>query len=100
LSAFIDQHRDRFGVEPIFKVLPIAPSTYFAHAARHADPNLRSDRAKRDAELIPEVQRVYRENFEVYGVRKVWRQLRREDFDVARCTVGRLMQRLGLLRLM
>ena len=96
MTAFIDQHRDRFGVEPICEVLPIAPSTYFAHAARRADPNLRSDRAKRDAELIPEVQRVYRENFEVYGVRNVWRQLRRERFDVARCTVERLMQRLGL----
>ena len=94
MTAFIDQHRDRFGVEPICEVLPIAPSTYYAHAARRADPNLRSDRAKRDAELIPEVQRVYRENFEVYGVRKVWRQLRRERFDVARCTVERLMQRL------
>jgi hypothetical protein len=57
LIAFIDQHRDRFGVEPICEVLPIAPSTYFAHAARRADPNLRSDRAKRDAVLIPEVQR-------------------------------------------
>jgi putative transposase len=96
LTKFIDQHRDRFGVEPICEVLPIAPSTYFAHAARRADPNLRSERAKRDAELIPEVQRVYRENFEVYGVRKVWRQLRRERCDVARCTVERLMKRLGL----
>jgi len=93
---FIDQHRDRFGVEPICKVLPIAPSTYFAHAARRADPTLLSDRAKRDAVLMPEVQRVHRENFEVYGVRKVWRQMRREDFDVARCTVERLMKRLGL----
>ena len=93
---FIDQYRDRFGVEPICEVLPIAPSTYFAHAARRADPNLRSERAKRDAELIPEVQRVYRENFEVYGVRKVWRQLGREHADVARCTVERLMKRLGL----
>jgi transposase InsO family protein len=96
LSDFIDQHRDRFGVEPICEVLPIAPSTYFAHTARRADPNLRSHRAKRDAELILEVQRVYRENFEVYGVRKVWRQLRRERCDVARCTVARLMKRLGL----
>ena len=96
MTAFIDQHRDRFGVEPICEVLPIAPSTYFAHAARRADPNLRSERAKRDAELIPEVQRVYRENFEVYGVRKVWRQLGREHADVARCTVERLMKRLGL----
>jgi hypothetical protein len=67
---FIDQHRDRFGVEPICKVLPIAPSTYFPRAARHRDPALRSDRAKRDAALIPEVQRIHRENFSVYGVRK------------------------------
>jgi putative transposase len=96
MTAFIDQHRDRFGVEPICKVLPIAPSTYFSHAACRADPDLRSDRAKRDAALLPEVQRVHRENFEVYGVRKVWRQLRRERFDVARCTVARLMNRLGL----
>jgi putative transposase len=93
---FIDQHRDRFGVEPICKVLPIAPSTYFARAACRRNPELRSDRAKRDAALIPEVQRVFRENFEVYGVRKVWRQMRREDFDVARCTVGRLMKHLSL----
>ena len=81
---FIDQHRDRFGVESICKMLPIAPSTYFAHAARHRNPDLRSDRAKCDAALMPEVQRVYHENFAVYGVRKVWRQLPREDIDVAR----------------
>jgi len=68
---FVDQHRDRFGIEPICKVLPIAPSTYFAHAARRPNPDLRSDRAKRDAVLIPEVQRVHRENFEVYGVRSI-----------------------------
>ena len=66
------------------------------HAARGADPNLRSDRAKRDAALVPEIQRVYRENFEVYGVRKVWRQSRREHFEVPRCTVARLMKSLGL----
>ena len=66
---FIDQHRDRFGVEPICDVLPIAPSTYFANAASRRSPKLRSDRTKRDAALIPEVHRVYRENFEVYGVR-------------------------------
>ena len=96
MMDFIDQHRDRFGVESICKVLPIAPSTYFAHAARHRNPELRSDRAKRDAALLPEVQRVHRENFEVYGVRKVWRQLQREGFAVARCTVERLMQRLDL----
>ena len=96
MTTFIDQHRERFGVESICAVLPIAPSTYFAHAARRADPDLRSDRAKRDTTLLPEVQRVYRENFEVYGVRKVWRQLQREHFEVARCTVARLMKCLGL----
>ena len=93
---FIDQHRGRFGVEPICRMLPIAPSTYYAHAASRANPDLLSARAKRDADLVPEVQRVYHENFAVYGVRKVWRQLRREDFVVARCTVERLMRRLGL----
>jgi transposase InsO family protein len=77
-------------------VLPIAPSTYYTHAARRADPELLPPRTKQDIALIPEVQRVYRENFEVYGVRKVWRQLRREQVDVARCTVARLMKRLGL----
>ena len=93
---FIDQHRERFGVEPICKVLPIAPSTYFAHAARRRDPDLRSTRAKRDALLISEIQRVHRENLGVYGVRKVWRQMQREGFDVARCTVERLMRQCAL----
>lgn len=93
MTEFIDLHRDRFGVEPICAVLPIAPSTYYAHAARRANPALRSERARQDAALIPEV---HRENFAVYGVRKVWRQLRREQIDVARCTVARLMKRLDL----
>jgi len=96
MTRFIDTHRERFGVEPICAVLPIAPSTYHAHAARRANPDLRSNRVKSDAVLVPEVERVYLANFKVYGVRKVWRQLRRERFDVARCTVGRLMKRLGL----
>lgn len=96
MKAFIDAHRDVYGVEPICRVLPIAPSTYYAHAARKADPELRSQRAKTDEVLLPEVERVWKENFEVYGVRKVWRQLRRERFEVARCTVQRLMKRLGL----
>ncbi|MEQ1713870.1 MAG: IS3 family transposase [Hyphomicrobium sp.] len=96
MKAFIDEHRHVHGVEPICKALPIAPSTYYAHAAREADPALRSRRAKTDEALMPQVQRVWDENFEVYGVRKVWRQLRREDFAVARCTVQRLMKRLGL----
>ena len=96
MKMFIDDHRDDHGVEPICKVLPIAPSTYHNHAAIARDPDLASDRAKRDAELRPEVQRVWDDNHEVYGVRKVWRQMQREDFDVARCTVERLMKQLGI----
>jgi transposase InsO family protein len=96
MKAFIDDHRAVYGVEPICKVLPIAPSTYFAHTARQRDPDQRPARTKRDDALLPEIQRVWNENFQVYGVRKVWRQLRRERFDVARCTVQRLMKRLGL----
>ena len=96
MKAFIDEHRDVYGVEPICKVLPISPSTYYAHAARQADPQRRSARARRDDVLSREIERVWNENFQVYGVRKVWRQLRREGFDVPRCTVQRLMKRLGL----
>src|SRR3981189_3236712 len=96
MIAFIDDHREVHGVEPICKVLPIAPSTYHAHAARRADPEKLSARAKRDMVLKPEIARVFAENFEVYGVRKVWRQLQRESFAVARCTVERLMRNMGL----
>ena len=96
MKAFIDEHRGVYGVEPICRVLPIAPSTYYAHAARQADPQRRSARDQRDRALAREIERVWNENFRVYGVRKVWRQLRREGFDVARCTVERLMKRLGL----
>jgi transposase InsO family protein len=81
---------------PICKVLPIAPSTYHKHVAERHDPSLQSTRAQRDLALKPEVQRVFDANFGVYGVRKVWRQLNREGFDVARCTVERLMRELGL----
>ena len=96
MIAFIDDHRGTYGVEPICKVLPIAPSTYHAQAARRVDPSLLPARAKRDASLMPQIARVFEENFEVYGVRKVWRQLKREGQDVARCTVERLMQTMGL----
>ena len=98
MIAFIDDHRGVHGVEPICKVLPIAPSTYHAHVAQRADPAKLSARARRDAALKIEVRRVFDENFEVYGVRKVWRQLKREGFAVARCTVERLMQSHGLAR--
>jgi transposase InsO family protein len=96
MIAFIDGHREVHGVEPICKVLPIAPSTYHDYRARRADPAKLSARAKRDLRLKPEIERVFVENFEVYGVRKVWRQLNRENIPVARCTVERLMADLGL----
>jgi len=96
MIAFIDDHRDAYGVEPICRVLPIAPSTYHERVAKRRDPALQSARMRRDEELKPEVLRVFAENFSVYGVRKVWRQMKREGFDVARCTVQRLMRDLGL----
>jgi putative transposase len=96
MIAFIDDHRAVHGVEPICKVLPIAPSTYYDHASKRADPGKLSARAQRDMALKPQITRVFVENFEVYGVRKVWRQLAREGVPVARCTVERLMADLGL----
>jgi putative transposase len=96
MIAFIDDHRGAYGVEPICRVLPIAPSTYRAHAARRADPAKASARVRRDAALRVEIRRVFEDNFRVYGVRKVWRQFRREGAPVARCTVARLMRRMGL----
>jgi putative transposase len=93
---FIDDHRGAYGVEPICKVLPIAPSTYHARSAQRRDPARLSARARRDLELKPEIARVFAENLAVYGVRKVWRQMRREGFAVARCTVERLMDEMGL----
>jgi transposase InsO family protein len=96
MIAFIDEHRAVHGVEPICRVLPIAPSTYHAHAARRADPGKLPARARRDIILKTEIRRVSEENFRVYGVRKVWRQLLRDGIAVARCTVARLMRTMGL----
>src|SRR5262245_10619410 len=96
MVAFIDQHRDTYGVEPICAVLPIAPSTYYLRQAQQQDAKQRSTRARRDAELRAAIQRVWDENKQVYGPRKVWRQLRREGHRVARCTVERLMRAMGL----
>ena len=96
MIAFIDDHREAHGVEPICKVLPIAPSTYRAQAARRRDPTKGSARTRRDAALSEKIRRVYDENFQVYGVRKVWRQMSREGENVARCTVARLMRAMGL----
>jgi putative transposase len=89
--AYIDKHRGEYGVEPICEVLQFAPRTYYAAKARPL-----STRALRDEELKPEVSRVHRDNFGVYGVDKVWAQLNREGVRVARCTVARLMRDLGL----
>jgi len=91
MIAYIDANRDRFGVEPICQLLPIAPSTYYQHRKRRP-----SARAVRDAALQVEIRRVHAEHFGVYGARKVWRQLHREGISVARCTVERLMRELGL----
>jgi putative transposase len=96
MIAFIDDHRGAYGVEPICKVLPIAPSTYRDHAAKRADPAKLSPRARQDLALQPEITRVFAANFEVYGARKVWLQLNREGLSVARCTVARLMRGMGL----
>ena len=96
MIAFIDDHREVHGIEPICRVLPIAPSTYHVHAARQVDPAKLPPRAKRDAVLMIEIRRVFEANFGVYGVRKVWRQLGREGIDIARCTVARLMGIMGL----
>ena len=96
MIALIDDHRETFGVEPICRVLPIAPSTYRAHVARRADPAKLPGRFRRDLVLTAEIRRVFEANFSVYGVRKVWRQLGREGIEAARCTVARLMRQMGL----
>lgn len=96
MISFIDEHRSVLGVEPICKLLPIAPSTYYHAIAKRVDAGRLSARARRDIALKIEIRRVFEENFRVYGVRKVWRQLQREGFDVARCTVARLMRPLLL----
>ena len=96
MTSFIDAHRGQYGVEPICTELPIAPSTYYESKARDADRSRVPARTHRDAELREHIARVWEENYRVYGVRKVWRQLQREGIAVARCTVVRLMRELGL----
>ena len=96
MVGFIDDHRDHFGVEPICAVLPIAPSTYFLHKAQQHDATKRSARRRRDEDLRTAIQRVWDANQQVYGARKVWRQLQRDGWRVARCTVERLMRAMGL----
>jgi transposase InsO family protein len=96
MVRFIDQHRDPYGVEPICAVLPIAPSTYFLRKAQQEDATKQSARRRRDEALRTAIQRVWDEHQQVYGPRKVWRQLRREGYRVARCTIERLMRAMGL----
>jgi transposase InsO family protein len=96
MTAFVDAYRDEYGVEPICQQLPIAPSTYYERKARQANPDREPKRVKRDRALEAEIRRVWEENFRVYGARKVWRQLKREGIEVARCTVERLMNTLGI----
>ncbi len=96
MVAFIDDHRKTYGVEPICRVLPIAPSTYFRHKAQHADPSRRSARAQFDDVLRAIIRRIWTEQHQVYGPRKVWKQMGREGLRAARCRVRRLMRELGL----
>ena len=94
--AFLDAHRAEYGVEPICQVVGIAPSTYYEQVARRRDPPRLPARAQRDAQLRPEIQRIWEANLQVYGAKKVWKQPNREAIPVARCTVGRLMRAMGL----
>jgi putative transposase len=96
MVAFLDAHRATYGVEPICAELPIAPSTYYEQKAREADPTRVPRRTQRDAQLRPEIERIWRANRRVYGAKKVWKQLSREAIPVARCTIARLMRGMGL----
>ncbi len=96
MKDFVDKYRDTYGVEPICKVLQIAPSGYRRRAAHQRKPELRCARSKRDDTLMPQIQQVWQTNLQVYGADKVWHQMNREGIQVARCTVERLMKRLGL----
>jgi transposase InsO family protein len=96
MVSFIDEHRSQYGVESICTQLPIAPSVYYEQKARQTDPARIPKRVGRDIAMSGQIRRVYESNFKVYGARKVWRQLKREDVEVARCTVERLMRSLGL----
>lgn len=96
MIQFIGDHRSDHGVEPICRVLPIAPATFNDHLAKRVAPSHLPDRAKRDEKLKPEIERVFEENLSVYGVRQIWHQMCREGFDIARYTVARLMKDIGI----
>lgn len=94
--SFIDSHREELGIEPICRELAIAPSSYHEHAARLADPGKRSARARHDDKIKEQIKRVHDDSSGLYGTRKVWRQMRRDGIEVAKCTVERLMRTMGL----
>ena len=94
--AFVDEHREAYGVEPICAELPVAPSTYYERKARQDDPSKLPERVRRDIVLCDGIERVWDESRRLYGARKVWRQLHRENVEVARCTVERLMRQLDI----
>ena len=96
MITFIDEHREVYGVEPICRVLPIAPSTYYEQKGREKDPSRLPPRLARDVQLREEIERVWKHHHSNYGAMKVWKQLRREGFEVARCTIERLMAEMGL----
>src|SRR5260370_41353004 len=96
MVRFIDDHREAYGVESICRVVPIAPSTYFRHKPQQADPTKRSTRAQRDDELRAIIGRIWTDQHQVYGPRKVWKQMGREGLRAARCRVRRLMRAMGL----
>lgn len=96
IVLFVDQHKERYGVEPICRQIQIAPSSYYEHKARQRNPERLPDRIKRDRELERDIQRVWESNFKVYGANKIWRQLLREGIRAARCTIERLMKKLGI----
>jgi hypothetical protein len=96
MISFIDEHRGVFGVEPICRLVPIAPSTYYENVTKRLDVDRLSSRARSDIGPKIEMRRVFEQNFRVHGVRKVWQQLKREGFDVALCTVARLMRSMSL----
>jgi transposase InsO family protein len=96
MISFVDAYREEHGVEPVCRVLQIAPSNYHEHVRRRHQPETAPARVKRDVALMTEIKRVFDENFQVYGYRKVWRQMQREGFALARCTVARLMRKMGL----
>lgn len=96
MIRFIDEHRDDYGVEPICQQLPLSVSTYYWHKEREQQPKKLAGRVKRDQQLVADIRRVWDENHQVYGARKVWLQLNNEDIAVARCSIERLMQQMGI----